>query len=180
MSYEVLESRIPFDGKVIRVRVDEIRRGSGRKMDYEFIEHVGSVVMVPLDDQDQIWFVRQYRHAVNERLLELPAGTIDPGETPLDCAVRECREEIGMAPGRMTDLGGCYLAPGYSNEFAHFFLAEELSSDPLTMEEDEDIIVEKMGLEEAKSMLAGGEINDAKTIVGISLLLARRGMINPG
>jgi ADP-ribose pyrophosphatase len=175
MSHEVLQSRIAFDGKAIRVRVDEIRHSSGRKTNYELIEHVGSVVMVPLDDQDQIWFVRQYRHAVEKRLLELPAGTIDPGEKPLDCAVRECREEIGMAPRRMTDLGGCYLAPGYSNEFAHFFLAEDLTPDPLTMEEDEDIIVEKLDLEEAQSTLARGEINDAKTIVGISLVLARRG-----
>lgn len=179
MSYEVLESRIPFDGKAIRVRVDEIRHSSGRKSHYELIEHVGSVVMVPLDDQDQIWFVRQYRHAVAERLLELPAGTIDPGEKPIDCAVRECREEIGMAPGRMTDLGGCYLAPGYSNEFAHFFLAEQLTEDPLTMEEDEDILVEKLHVEDAKAMLSRGEINDAKTIVGISLVLSRRQERNP-
>jgi ADP-ribose pyrophosphatase len=175
MSYEVLQSRVPFDGKVIRVRVDEIRHSSGREMRYELIEHVGSVVMVPLDEHDQIWFVRQYRHPVGQRLLELPAGTLDPGEKPMDCAVRECREEIGMSPGRMTGLGGCYLAPGYSNEFAHFFLAQDLSPDPLEMEEDEDIIVEKLGLQEVKAILSRGEINDAKTIVGLSLVLAYRG-----
>jgi len=175
MSYEVLGTRIPFDGKAIRVRVDEIRHSSGRKTHYELIEHVGSVVMVPLDDQGRIWFVRQYRHAVAQRMLELPAGTINTGEKPRDCAVRECREEIGMSPGRMTDLGGCYLAPGYSNEFAHFYLAEDLSEDPLALEEDEDIVVERLPLQDAKEMLSRGEFNDAKTIVGISLVLARRG-----
>jgi ADP-ribose pyrophosphatase len=174
MSYEVLESRIPFDGRAIRVRVDKIRHPSGRMTNYELIEHIGSVVMIPLDDQDQIWFVRQYRHPVRQRLLELPAGTLEPGEKPLDCAVRECREEIGMSPGRMTDLGGCFLAPGYSDEFAHFFLAQELVPDPLTMEEDEDIIVEQLDLTQAQAMLARGEFNDAKTIVGLSLVLARQ------
>jgi ADP-ribose pyrophosphatase len=144
-------------------------------MRYELIEHVGSVVMVPIDEQDQIWFVRQYRHPIGQRILELPAGTLDPGEKPVDCAVRECREEIGMSPGHMTDLGGCYLAPGYSNEFAHFFLAEDLSPDPLEMEEDEDLVVEKHDLREVKGMLLRGEINDAKTIVGIALVLAHRG-----
>jgi ADP-ribose pyrophosphatase len=175
MSYEVLESQFPFDGRAIRVRVDELRHSSGREMRYELIEHVGSVVMVPIDEQDQIWFVRQYRHPIGQRILELPAGTLDPGEKPVDCAVRECREEIGMSPGHMTDLGGCYLAPGYSNEFAHFFLAEDLSPDPLEMEEDEDLVVEKHDLREVKGMLLRGEINDAKTIVGIALVLAHRG-----
>jgi ADP-ribose pyrophosphatase len=175
MSYEVLGSQVPFDGKAIRVRVDQLRHSSGREMRYELIEHVGSVVMIPLDEQDQVWFVRQYRHPVGQRMLELPAGTLDHDEKPVDCAVRECREEIGMSPARMTDLGGCYLAPGYSNEYARFFLAEDLSPDPLEMEADEDIIVEKLSLREVKGMVSRGEINDAKTIVGISLVLAHRG-----
>ncbi len=177
MSYQVLESQTPFEGKAIRVRVDEVRHSSGRSMRIELVQHVGSVVMVPLDEQGQIWFVRQYRHPAGQRLLELPAGTLDPGEQPQDCAVRECREEIGMSPGHLTDLGGCFLAPGYSSEWARFFLAEELSPDPLDAESDEDIIVERMDLEDALAMLLRGELNDAKTIVGLSLAFSRLGKL---
>jgi ADP-ribose pyrophosphatase len=179
MSYQVLESQFPFEGKAIRVRVDDVRHSSGRTMRVELIDHVGSVVMVPMDNQGQVWFVRQYRHPAGQRLLELPAGTLDPGERPKDCAVRECREEIGMAPARVTDLGGCFLAPGYSNEWARFFLAEELSPDPLSPESDEDIVVERLSLDQALGLLLRGKLNDAKTIVGLSLAFAHLGILKP-
>ena len=179
MSYQVLESQTAFKGKAIHVRVDDVRHKSGRSMRIELIEHMGSVVMVPFDDRGQIWFVRQYRHPVAQRLLELPAGTLDHGEQPQACAVRECREEIGMAPGLMTDLGAYYLAPGYSSEVAHFFLAEELSPSPLAMEPDEDLVVERVDVEHAMTMLQRGELNDAKTIVGLSLALLRMGRLQP-
>lgn len=177
MSYQVLDSEISFEGKAFRVRIDDLRHSSGRSMRYELIEHVGSVVMVPIDDQGQIWFVRQYRHPAAQRLLELPAGTLDPGERPQDCAVRECREEIGMSPGRMTDLGGCFLAPGYSSEFARFYLAEDLTPDPLTLEADEDLIVERMAIDQAHALCKRGGIIDAKTIVGLSLALSHLGKL---
>ena len=179
MDYQVLESRTAFEGKAIRVRVDEVRHTSGRSMRIELIEHVGSVVMVPLDDQDQICFVRQYRHPVAQRLLELPAGTLDPGEQPQVCAVRECREETGMSPGHLTDLGTCFLAPGYSSELAHFFLAQDLSPNPLPMDPDEDIVIEQMDVERALGMLQRGEIMDAKTIIGLSLALLHLGRLQP-
>jgi ADP-ribose pyrophosphatase len=177
MSYQVLDSETSFEGKAIRVRIDDVRHSSGRSMRIELIEHVGSVVMVPIDDQGQIWFVRQYRHPAAQRLLELPAGTLDLGERPQDCAVRECREEIGMSPGRLTDLGGCFLDPGYSSEFARFYLAEDLSPDPLTLDADEDLIVERMAIDQAFALFKRGEINDAKTIVGLSLALSHLGKL---
>jgi ADP-ribose pyrophosphatase len=177
MSYQPIDSRIVFDGKAIRVRVDEISDASGRRRRIELIEHIGSVIIVPINDQGQVWFVRQYRHPVGLRLLEVPAGTLEPGEAPEQCAVRECREEIGMLPARLTHLGACYLAPGYSSEQAHFYLAQDLTSNPLAMEADEDIEVERMTVAEASARLMRGEWRDAKTVVGLTLALSHLGML---
>jgi ADP-ribose pyrophosphatase len=175
MQFQVTNTEVVFDGKAIRVRVDEVRDASGRSRYIELIEHIGSVVMVPIDDQGQIHFVRQYRHPVGVRLLELPAGTLEPNEDPEQCAVRECREEIGMLPARLTHLATCFLAPGYSSERAHFYLAQDLSINPLTMEADEDIDLELMPLEEAQARMMRGEWLDAKTIVGLSLTFSYLG-----
>jgi ADP-ribose pyrophosphatase len=179
MQFQVTNTEVVFDGKALRVRVDEVRDASSRSRRIELIEHPGSVVMVPIDDQDRVHFVRQYRHPVALRLLELPAGTLESGEDPEQCAARECREEIGMLPARLTHLATCFLAPGYSSERAHFYLARDLASKPLTMEDDEDIEVELMALEEARARLMRGEWNDAKTVVGLSLAFSHLGKIRP-
>ncbi|HEY70856.1 MAG TPA: NUDIX hydrolase [Anaerolineae bacterium] len=177
MHFQVTKTEIVFDGKAIRVRVDEGLDARGRSRRIELIEHIGSVVMVPIDDQGQIHFVRQYRHPVAVRLLELPAGTLEHGEDPEQCAVRECREEIGMLPARLTHMATCFLAPGYSSERAHFYLAQDLSPNPLTMEADEDIDLELITLEEARTRLMRGDWLDAKTVVGLSLAFSHLGKV---
>ncbi len=177
MQFQVTNTQVVFDGKAIRVRVDEGLDANGRSRRIELIEHIGSVVMVPIDDEGQVHFVRQYRHPVGVRLLELPAGTLELGEDPEQCAVRECREEIGMLPARLIHLATCFLAPGYSSERALFYLAQDLSPNALTMEDDEDIDLELMSMEEARTRLMQGEWLDAKTVVGLSLAFSYLGKL---
>ncbi|MGD2252496.1 MAG: NUDIX hydrolase [Anaerolineales bacterium] len=167
MSYRLLNSRTVFKGRVFRVRVDEIEPPSGGSMRRDVVEHPGSVTIVPIDQEDQIWFVRQYRHPAQQALLELPAGTLKNGEDPESCAMRECREEIGMSPGDMQALPGFFIAPGYSTEFMQLFLARELTPSPLPPDKHENIRVERKSLAEARSLLAHGELRDGKTIAAL-------------
>jgi ADP-ribose pyrophosphatase len=173
MPLEVLDSRPVFRGKVFTVRQDRIRLASGKEAQLEVIDHPGSVTVIPSDGRGGIWFVRQYRHAAKSEILELPAGTLNPGEEPLACARRECREEVGLAPGRLTLLGECWLVPGYATEYMYFYLAEDLTKAPLAPDEDEELQALRLTREEASALAARGEIRDAKTMVGLFLLESR-------
>ena len=172
MSYETLHSESVYHGRAFDVRRDEIRLPDGKTARLDIVDHVGAVTLVPVDEQNRVWFVRQYRHAAGEVLLELPAGTVEPGEPPLECARREIREEIGMAAGRIELIGQYFLAPGYSTEFMHVFLATDLHPDPLEGDADEFLSAEAIPLEEVLRMAENGKIRDAKTLA--SLMLAKR------
>ncbi len=172
MAYEILHTETVYHGRAFNVRRDEIRLPDGKNAWLDIVEHVGAVTLVPVDDQNRVWFVRQYRHAAREALLELPAGMVEPGESPLEGARREIREEIGMAAGRLELIGEYFLAPGYSSEFMHVFLATDLHPDPLEGDADEFISAEAIPFEEALRMAENGKIRDAKTLA--SLMLAKR------
>lgn len=152
-----------------------MRLASGRVTTREIVEHRPSVVMVPLDGEGTIYLIRQLRHAVDREILELPAGTTEPGETPEECVRRELQEEIGYAPGRVEEIGGFYTAPGYSTEYLHLFLATELVPSPAVAEDTEYIKPVRLPLEEVIRLIAAGQIQDAKTIAGLHLLLVRKG-----
>ncbi|MGB2894956.1 MAG: NUDIX hydrolase [Anaerolineales bacterium] len=171
MDYKVRESRRAFDGKAFNVRVDLLDGPAGTIHHVDIVEHPGAIALIPIDKQDRVWLVRQYRHPAGEELLELPAGTLNPGESPEVCATRECREEIGMAPEELIHLGGTFLAPGYSTEYLHFFLAQELSTAPLPPDPGEVLHVEKIPWEKLWDLIEDGSIRDAKTLAG--LVLAR-------
>jgi ADP-ribose pyrophosphatase len=171
MVYETLHSETVYQGRAFNVRRDEIRLPDGLSVRLDIVNHVGAVTLVPVDEQNRVWFVRQYRHAAGEVLLELPAGTLEPGEPPLDCAQREIREEIGMAARRMKLIGEYFLAPGYSTEFMHVFLATDLRPDPLPGDADEFLSTEAIPLEVVQRMIENGKIRDAKTLA--SLMLAK-------
>jgi ADP-ribose pyrophosphatase len=170
---EVIRSERVFQGRAFDVRVDQVRRPNGVVSQLDLVEHIGAVALVPRDDRGRLWFVRQYRHPSGKRLLELPAGTLEPGEPPEECAYRECREEIGMAPGRLERLGGFYLAPGYSTEYLHVFLASQLEPAPLPGDEDEQLEIEQLQLDQALQRIQRGEIEDAKTLAGLLLAMPR-------
>jgi ADP-ribose pyrophosphatase len=173
MPPSTLSSEKRFSGRLLTVRVDKIRLDDGREMTQEILEHAGSVVMVPVDADGAIWFVRQYRHSAGKEILELPAGSLDPGEEPGAAAGRELREEIGLRADRLTRIGGFFLAPGYDTEFMHVFLAEDLRPDRLPGDADEVLFPEKRSLAEVKEMLAAGACEDAKTVAALALALHR-------
>ena len=171
MPFELLKSETLLKGRAFAIRRDLMKTPDGRETKFDIIEHGGSVVIVPLDADGNLLFVRQYRHAAGADLLELPAGTLDEGEPPHVCAAREIREETGFAAGKLEKLGDFYLAPGYSTEFMTVFLATELTHDPLEADADEFLSLERIPVAEAFKMAEQGQMPDAKSLA--ALLLAR-------
>lgn len=169
MAVEILRSEVVLKGRAFDVRRDRVRLPGGLSADLDIVVHPGAVTLVPVDRAGDLWMVRQYRHSAGQVLLELPAGTLEPGEDPRACATRECREEIGMAPGRLSLLGECFLAPGYSTEYMYFFLAEDLTPAPLQADQDEELTVERVPLATLAERLASGDLRDAKSLAGLYL-----------
>jgi ADP-ribose pyrophosphatase len=171
MTFELIHSEPLFRGRAFTIRRDLLRTPDGRETRFDIVEHGGSVILLPLDSDGNLLFVRQYRHAAGKDLLELPAGTRDGNETYEACAGREIREETGMAAGELKKVGEFYLAPGYSTEFMAVFLATQLRPDPLEADADEFLQIEKIPLKQAYEMAERGLIPDAKSLA--ALLLAR-------
>ena len=174
MACRVLKTETLYLGRALSLRLDEVEYAPGCTTRLEIVEHVEAVVVLPLDHEGNIWFVRQYRHAAGQDLLELPAGILlAPSEPPADGARRELREETGMTAGTLEPLLSFWLAPGYSTEYMHVFLATDLSPAPLAQDEDEVITIEKVPLAQALKMAeANDPIRDAKSI--LTLLAAAR------
>lgn len=171
MPFELIKSEILLKGRAFAIRRDWLKTPDGREVKYDIIEHTGSAVIIPLDADGNLLFVRQYRHAAGADLLELPAGTLDEGEAPDVCAAREIREETGFAAGKLERIGEFYLAPGYSTEFMVVYFATDLRYDPLQADADEFLSVERIPVKKALEMCERGEIPDAKSLA--ALLLAR-------
>lgn len=171
MSAEVLSSERIFQGPVFSIRRDRVKMHDARETTYDVVEHNGSVTIIPFDDQDRLWFVRQYRHAVGDTVLEFPAGTLEEGEEPAACARRECREEIGLEPEELLHLSSVFLAPGYSSERSHLFLATGLQEAPLPTDHDEDIETVPIPVQDVYDLIAEGGLRDAKSLCALLLVL---------
>ena len=169
MPFELLKSEPVFQGRAFKIRRDWLKTPDGRETKYEIVEHGGSVIIIPIDEEGNLLFVRQYRHAAGMELLELPAGTREGNEPHETCAAREIREETGMAAGRLERIGDFYLAPGYSTEFMAVFLATKLSHNPLEADADEFLQVEKIPIKKAIEMAEKGQMPDAKTLAALFL-----------
>jgi ADP-ribose pyrophosphatase len=167
MDYRTLSSRYVYAGHNIRLRVDGVVLPSGKETVREVVEHDGAVAIVAVDEKDHLLLVRQFRHAVNKELLEIPAGGVDRGETPEETATREMQEETGYAPGKLLRLGGFYSAPGYASEYLYLFMATDLVPARLFAEDTEEIKLVRIPLDEAVELIHSGEIQDAKTIAGL-------------
>ena len=168
----VTSSKRIYEGKIIKMRVDTVVMPDGRTSQREIVEHRGAVAMIPMLDKDTVVLVRQYRRAAAAALLEIPAGTREPDEDIELCARRELAEEINYKAGRMVKLFHSYMAPGYSTEVIHTFLALDLTPTEGHTDEDEFLEIVPLPLTEAIQKISTGEIIDAKTISG--LLLAAR------
>jgi len=162
-----LSSRRVYEGRILNLRTDEVELPSGRRVVLEIVEHRGAVAIVPIIDGDVV-LVRQFRAAVGRALLEIPAGSVEPGEAIEACLQRELAEEIGMRAGRTDHLITFYPSPGFLTEAVHVYAAGELTPHRLQAEE-EDLTVVRVPLARAAALVAHGEIVDAKSIIGLLL-----------
>jgi ADP-ribose pyrophosphatase len=178
MSYQVNNSAIIYEGPIFNLRKDKITLPNRKSIVIDIIEHRNAVTMLPIDQKGNIWFIRQYRHPTRQELLELPAGVMETDKTPEIDAQREIREEIGMRANIIEAISSCYLAPGYSTEFMHFFLAYDLVPDALPGDENEFLSIEKIDYQKAYQMLNNNEFHDAKTL--IALLTSKKRLIELG
>ena len=169
---EQLTTERLFDGKVFDVDRDKVRMPNGREVAVDVIRHPPSAVIVPVPEPGHVILIRQYRYPVNRWLWELPAGSVDEGETPEQAARRECHEEIGQVPDTVVRLGSMFPTPGYCDEEMFFFRVSGLAQpdEQAAVDEDEHIEVHVFTLKDAREMVRRGEITDMKTVVGLGLI----------
>jgi ADP-ribose pyrophosphatase len=171
---KILSSQKVFEGRVFNVTVDTVSEG---ELTYqrEVVHHNGSAVIVPIFDDGTVALVRQYRHPAVRYLLEVPAGTLAKGERPEIGAARELKEELGLVAARLEKLSEFFVSPGFCEEKMWVYLATELSEGEQALEDDEIIDVVRLPIAEALEMITSGEIEDAKTIIGLMLAAPRVG-----
>ena len=175
---KMLTSKRIYEGKILNLRVDQVVLPDGTTGSREVVEHSGAVAVVALDDMGNVMLVKQYRYATGEELIEIPAGKLNEGENPEECAVRELREETGYDAKKVTKLASFYSTPGFSSEKLNLFLATGLSYAGQHLDQDEFVEIIKVKLSQALNMVDSGEIKDAKSITG--LLMAQRVLQKPG
>jgi len=163
-----------YEGRVFAVEVGRRRFPNGAEHQVAVVRHRPSVVILPMLDDGRILLIRQYRPSVDRMMWELPAGSIDPSEPLEEAAVRECAEETRLIPKRVERLAALYPAPGFCDELLVFFRATSFSpagpGSPFQADDDEDIETRPVSLEEARRMVASGEIEDLKTAYGLTLV----------
>ena len=167
MAYEVVDSSLVYKGKVLDVYKDRVMMPNGNVATRENIVRGSAVAMVPIDDDGNIYFVRQYRHAAKKLVLEIPAGMIEKGEEPEKAAYRELEEEVGLKAGKLTFVCDTYAAIGICTERVILYIAQNLTEGILNPDPDEFIEIEKYSIKEAVDMIFNGQIEDIKTVAGI-------------
>jgi len=170
-----LESRRVYEGRILSLRVDTVRLSSGGTALREIVEHRGAVAIVPILDEERVVLVRQFRYAVGQVSLEIPAGTLEPGEDPLACARRELEEETGYQAARWEQLGRIWPTPGYSTEEIILFIARDLRPGPARPEFDEALSMTIMSWSEIWEAIEEGRLRDAKSIVALTWAARRLG-----
>jgi ADP-ribose diphosphatase len=171
---QIVSSKEVFHGRIFDVTVDTIREGD-KTYQREVVHHLGSAVIIPIFDDGTIALVRQYRHPAVRYLLEAPAGTLKRGEVPEEGAARELEEELGFVAGRLEKLSEFFVSPGFCEEKMWVYLATELTETKQQLEDDEILEVARVRFSQALSMITTGEIEDAKTIIGVMLAAPRVG-----
>ena len=174
MSSELLARTTIYKGRIFQLEVDVVKLPTGHTVDMEIVRHPGSVVILPVPEPGKIILIRQYRYSIDRWIWELPAGSLKHGENPDEAAARECEEEIGLAPGTVTRLRGYYPTPGFCDEEMIYYRCEDLRppapDSTARKDDDEEIEPKTFTLDEARALVASGEIVDLKTLAGLSLL----------
>jgi ADP-ribose pyrophosphatase len=167
-----LSRSIPFRGRVFRVERDLVRLPNDRTATLDIVRHRGSVVLIPQPSADAVILIRQFRYAIDKWIWELPAGTLDPGESPVAAARRECAEEIGWWPRRVTRLGAFYPTPGFCDEVMLFYRCTALGPPRrrVSIDPDEQIEPKLFSLRRVRALIDRGDIVDMKTVLGLTLL----------
>ena len=163
-----------YKGTVVTLNVDTVRLPNGHTIDLEVIRHPGASAVVPLKQDGTVVLIRQFRHAADGFIYEIPAGKLHPKEDPLACAARELEEEIGYRAGHFQLLSSIFTAPGFADEVIHVYLATELTPGTQNLDQDEVLEVVEMPLREAIAKIEDGTIRDAKTIVGLQAVYIRQ------
>ena len=174
MSAELLARTTIHQGRIFQVEIDVVKLPTGHTVDMEIVRHPGSVVLLPIPEPGKIILIRQYRYTIDKWIWELPAGSLKPKEDPDQAAARECEEEIGLAPGKVTRLGGYYPTPGFCDEEMIYYRCEDLRSPApdsiVKKDDDEEIEPRTFTLDEARALVRSGEIVDLKTVAGLTLI----------
>ena len=168
---KILNQKIAYKGKKIEVREDLIVHANGKQHTIELVVHPGAVCIVARPTPNDVLLIRQYRHATGKELLEIPAGTLNPGENPRDCAFRELEEETGYRAGEMIERARFYTTPGFTTEFMYLYEAGDLVKTQTNFDEDESIELDLVSSMEALKMIDDGRIQDAKSILGLLRVL---------
>ena len=172
--FQIINRNKIFEGRIFDLSQDLVSLPNGKEHLYDTILHPGGAAILPVDAEDNVYLVKQYRPAAEQFLLEIPAGRIEPGEDPREGVIRELREEVGLYAETVEKLTGVYSTAGLCSEVLHLYYAEGLSSGEQDLDEDEYIEIVKMPLAELTDMCLRGEIIDAKTVVAVTLYVLNR------
>jgi len=168
---KTLSSKVVFEGRALKMRVDTVLTADGRRSTREIVQRSDCIAVIALDAKNNILLENQFRQAVGKELLEIPAGGIDAGEDPETAVVREMREETGFRPQKMEKLGGFYSSPGFTTEYLYLYLATDLVADPLASEDTAGIKLVQVPVSKIPAMVNSGKIQDSKSIAGLLLYL---------
>lgn len=176
---ERVSSTYYYKGKIINMKVDEVRLPNGELAKREEVEHPGGCSIAALNEKNELYFVRQFRYAYDEEVLEIPAGKLEKGEDPYEAMKRELREETGCLADRFIYLGTAYPTPGYTNELLRIWACRVTDSTEQDLDPDEFLEVVKIPLDKALEMVMNNEIPDAKSQIGIlkTAMLVREGRL---
>ncbi len=164
---KTLSSQVVYKGRIVTVKRDTAELDNGKEVYREVVEHPGGVTIIPVDDCMNVVAVRQFRYPFKKETLEVPAGKLEYGEDPYECAIRELEEETGITAGRIINLGSIYPSPGYCSEILYLYLALDLTCGTPHPDEDEFLNIVRIPLEEFVDMIMKDEIRDAKTVVAV-------------
>ena len=174
MAAELLARTTIHKGRIFQIEIDVVKMPTGHTVDMEIVRHPGSVVLIPVPQPGSIILIRQYRYTIDRWIWELPAGSLKPNEAPDRAAARECEEEIGLVPARLTRLRGYYPTPGFCDELMIYYRCEDLRppapDSTARKDEDEDIEPRSFTVQEVRGLVESGEIVDLKTLAGLSLI----------